>query len=185
MVDDDNARLVDVDDDVRPRSGAVVILEGLDATGKSSVAAAVYKALPAPVALLHAGPPTVTTAIREYVFPLGLASSGYVIICDRWHLGERVWPELFERESLLPDRESLLQLEENMKYLRVPILPLFFTRPMKDIAIELQGRGEQGLHLSEAVKAYGKAMAESSFAWQNTTMPKATRLIMEWVERVR
>lgn len=174
----------DLDHDVRDGGGAIVIIEGLDGTGKSRLAMQLYHELPAPVVVFHAGPPLLTTAIREYVWPLGVAGSGYTVICDRWHLGEYVWPAIFERESLIPTNDALCHVEENINYLRVPILPLFMTRPMKDIVVELQERQERVDHLHDANRAYAVAMADSSYMWRNTTLPKAPRLVKEWLNRV-
>jgi len=158
------------------------MLEGLDGTGKTQVAKALYEMIPAPCAIFHAGPPILSTPIREYVWPLGIAAAGYVVICDRWHLGERVWPPLFERDSLIPDRDALRHIEEQISYLRTPILPLFLMRPMKDIVAELQARGDVVEHLPEANRAYSIAMAESSLNWRNTTMQKAPKLVKEWLD---
>lgn len=164
--------------------GAIIIVEGLDKSGKSSLCKELYDKLPAPAALLHAGPPLVTTAIREYVWPLGIASAGYVVICDRWHLGEMVWPAIFDRESLIPDQQMLHHIEENMRYLSTPILPLYMNRPLDHIQRELHYAGEESHYVQEANKLYAEALAFSSLEWRNTTLPKALQLVMGWLQDV-
>ncbi len=165
--------------------GAIIILEGLDATGKSTLAEWLYRKLPAPVALLHAGPPRATTAIREYVMPLGIAGDGYVVVCDRWHLGERVWPDIFDRDSLMPTAESLQDVEERMRYLSAPILPLYMNRPLPEIVAELDARNESAGKMNEANWAYAKAMTDSLFNWQNTDLEHGFDLITRWLDGVR
>lgn len=181
---DPSANTRDVDGRLLHGRGAIVIVEGLDKTGKSTLCKELYDLVPVPAALMHAGPPVVTTAIREYVWPLGIAGSGYTVICDRWHLGEMVWPTIFNRESLIPDQAALLHIEENMRYLRTPILALYMNRPLDLIRRELVYGGEDADYVEEANKLYGEAIALSSLDWRNTTLPKAVRIVVDWLSDV-
>jgi thymidylate kinase len=169
---------------MREVGGAIIILEGLDGTGKSTLASRLYKSLSTPLAILHAGPPVATTLIREYVWPLGIASNGYVVICDRWHLGERVWPEIFDRESLMPDVGTLHHVEENLRYLSCPILPLYMNRPLDDIRHELEVRQETTEHLAQANWLYAAAMADSKFDWVNTDLLHGENVVRRWLDEL-
>lgn len=182
---DPTAATHDVDGRVRDGRGSIVLIEGLDGTGKSSLVKELYKTVSAPFAALHAGPPVVTTPIREYVWPLGLAAAGYTIVCDRWHLGEMVWPDIFGRESLIPDGKTLRHIEENMMYLRTPILAVYMNRNFADIRAELETRGELGEHLEYANGLYSSAMTQSAFDWHNTTLEKAHDMILSWLDDVQ
>lgn len=185
MDSDPTAHTYGVDGRIHNGSGAIILLEGLDGTGKSTLATELYRTLKAPVAILHAGPPVVTTAIREYVWPLGIAANGYIVICDRWHLGEMVWPSIFDREPLINDAAELNHIEENIGYLRTPILPLMMQRAIKDIAVELQERQEPVGHLAEANHLYQRAIEYSHLPWQNTTLPKAILHVRRWLDANR
>lgn len=181
MDSDPTAHTRSVDGAIHDGRGAIILLEGLDATGKSTLALALYKALKAPVAIMHAGPPIVTTALREYVWPLGIAANGYIVVCDRWHLGEMVWPIIFEREPLIQDSEHLQLIEQGLGQLRTPILPLMMNRPIKDIVVDLQARNDPVDHLVTAGKLYQQAVDMSTLSWQNTTLDKGVDLALRWL----
>lgn len=85
----------------------LIILEGVDRSGKSTLAKMITDLLrrlhPADrVELLRAGPP-VKHPLDEYERPLFhyRPGSGHHIICDRWHIGERVYPSVFGRKTAL------------------------------------------------------------------------------------
>lgn len=85
---------------------ALIIVEGPDLAGKSTLVEAINVALrkldDCDVQVMHKGPP-IEHALREYEGPLMAyrPSTGRHVICDRWHLGERVYPELHDRQSTL------------------------------------------------------------------------------------
>jgi hypothetical protein len=153
---DPTANVIDVDGHSRPGRGAIVLLEGLDATGKSTAVGRLYNMLSAPVAV--------------------------TVFCDRWHLGELVWPEIFDRDGIIEDGEMLRHIEENMLYLRVPILALYMNRSYHDIERELTARGHQVDHLERAEQLYQVAMKESRFDWQDATLATAPRMIVKWLD---
>lgn len=83
---------------------ALIVIEGVDRTGKSELAmslAADYEN----AQVLHFGPPK-KNALREYLEPL-LDYDPRVdnIICDRLHIGEVVWPKYFNREPRMTRAE--------------------------------------------------------------------------------
>lgn len=74
----------------------ITIVEGADGTGKTTLARRIAETSGAKY--LHAGAPTRATWWEEYVAPCVDQQANLVL--DRWHVGERVWPELFNRRSL-------------------------------------------------------------------------------------
>jgi hypothetical protein len=87
----------------------LIILEGPDGAGKSylrnKLAHRLVQLGESPPLQLHAGPPT-THPLDEYESPLmGYRPSPHSplgqlhVICDRWHLGEIVYPRVFRRPT--------------------------------------------------------------------------------------
>ncbi len=83
----------------------LIILEGADGAGKTTLAHAlaseIKKAHPAHrVVMMKAGPP-MKHPLDEYVLPLlsYRPGQGVHIICDRWHLGELVYPYVLGRDT--------------------------------------------------------------------------------------
>lgn len=88
----------------------MILLEGPDCVGKSTLAVRITKDLEklgrgavggeSNVELIHKGPP-VLHPLDEYVTPL-LAYrpfTGHHVVCDRWHWGENVYPQVFNRTT--------------------------------------------------------------------------------------
>lgn len=87
----------------------LVIIEGPNGAGKSTFAeklrlqvlAQFEDAEPANTFLLHKGPPQ-THPLEEYEAPLLEYTPGVDhIICDRWHIGESVYPKVYGRPTQL------------------------------------------------------------------------------------
>jgi hypothetical protein len=116
---------------------SIVIIEGADGTGKTRYARALAKDNKA--GYQHKNKPKHDTWLDEYVTPLD-RFAGRPVICDRWHVGEMIWPVLFERTSLFTDRadyEKCCQVLASMNA-RVEIL----YRDPSDIKATLMKRGE-------------------------------------------
>lgn len=84
----------------------LIILEGPDCAGKTTIAEMLVKQLKlrdpgCDVILLHRGPPGDRHPLDEYVMPLLAYRPGQHlhVICDRWHLGEWVYPAVLHRET--------------------------------------------------------------------------------------
>jgi hypothetical protein len=79
----------------------LIIIEGVDLTGKSTLAAKLEASIPRSY-VYHAGPPTkhpleeYETALADYD-PM----SDETLIIDRWHIGETVWPRIFGRKTAM------------------------------------------------------------------------------------
>lgn len=85
----------------------LVILEGCDRSGKSTLARAISKRIEElypgdRVELFPAGPPT-THALDAYERPLFTYNPEQQlhVVCDRWHVGESVYPALFGRKTTM------------------------------------------------------------------------------------
>ena len=82
----------------------LIILEGPDGAGKTTFATKLAEQLKAldprgSVTLLHRGPPT-SHPLDEYVVPLlQYDAETQHIICDRWHLGETIYPAILGRKT--------------------------------------------------------------------------------------
>lgn len=112
---------------------SILILEGADATGKSSHAEWHRKYNGATI--IHAGPPSHVDWYDEYVKPLWDRQDENLVL-DRWHLGEMVWPKLFHRPSLFDDRtfnlcnEALADLGATIKI--IWRAPNFIEKTLKE-----------------------------------------------------
>lgn len=82
----------------------LIIIEGADCTGKTTLARALMETdVENGMTYITKGPPVHKNPIREYLWPLSkyVPGDGFHYICDRWHIGEMVYPSIFNRESIL------------------------------------------------------------------------------------
>lgn len=100
---------------------SLIILEGLDRTGKSSVAAHFetkgYE-------LIHQNAPakgTTPDQFLEEMVQLVSSASNKDIVLDRSYYGELVWPSVFGRESILTEEnlEALKEIEASVGTLKI------------------------------------------------------------------
>lgn len=100
---------------------ALVLLEGLDRTGKST-AAAYFETIGFEQIHLSA-PPKGTTSDEYFQEMADLLSSAANkdIVLDRTHYGELVWPEIYGRKSLLDEEmiEALREIEDAVGVQRI------------------------------------------------------------------
>lgn len=88
----------------------LIILEGPDCAGKSTLARELVDMIGRlhpedHVSLMHTGPPS-EHALIAYAAPLlnYRPGSGRHIICDRWHIGEFVYPPIVDRPTTMDDQ---------------------------------------------------------------------------------
>jgi hypothetical protein len=155
---------------MREVGGSITLIEGVDAVGKSTYAKWLYANYPR-VALLHAGPPRHVNAFSEYVEPLKLARAGWNIVCDRWHLGELVWPAVFKRESIYSGQVTFIEVESAIQLIGVPVTAVYMHRNRDEILAELDSRLETPEGLDYATNLYELALEVSQFEWNITTLP--------------
>lgn len=95
---------------------ALILLEGLDRTGKSTVAA-YFESIG--FEIVHMSAPAKGTTSDQYLQEMiDLISSASVkdIVLDRTHYGELIWPQIFGRKALLSedDIEALREIEDSV-----------------------------------------------------------------------
>jgi thymidylate kinase len=100
---------------------ALIILEGLDRTGKSSVAQ-MFEGQGYEV--MHISAPAKGTSADQYVgewVNLLTSIQGRNVVLDRSHYGELVWPQVYGRAPLLNDEaiDWLREIESNMEITRI------------------------------------------------------------------
>jgi hypothetical protein len=105
---------------------ALVILEGLDRTGKTSVA---QSFVDKGYQLIHMSAPDKAIGQPGYVGPSYLdqmvelltSFSGHDVVLDRSHYGELVWPQIYNRKGLLSeeDMEILLEIESTLDVTKI------------------------------------------------------------------
>lgn len=81
----------------------LIVIEGPDCTAKSTLAERIVEVIKraepdADVTLFHRGPPS-AHPLDEYVAPLldYRPGTGRHVVCDRWHVGETIYPALYGR----------------------------------------------------------------------------------------
>lgn len=80
----------------------LIAIEGVDLTGKSTLASLIQGEIEDTV-VAHAGPPT-AGPLASYEDPLfTYRPCDQHVVLDRWHVGEYVWPEVFRRQTHMVD----------------------------------------------------------------------------------
>src|SRR5690348_14510865 len=84
----------------------LIILEGPDGAGKTTLANEIIRFFTGlslhrhePIELLHKGP-CISHPLDEYELPLiNYRPGAKHIVCDRWHLGEAIYPAILKRNT--------------------------------------------------------------------------------------
>lgn len=100
---------------------ALVLLEGLDRTGKSTVAA-YFETIG--FEKIHLSAPAKGTTPDQYLqemIDLISSAANRDIVLDRTHYGELIWPQIFGRKALLDDEmiEAIREVEESVGVQRI------------------------------------------------------------------
>jgi hypothetical protein len=100
---------------------ALIILEGLDRTGKSSVASYFQDK---GFELIHMSAPAKGTSPDAYmgeIVDMLTSFAGRDVVMDRSHYGELVWPTVYGRTPLLTedDMEALREIEDSLQVNRI------------------------------------------------------------------
>lgn len=147
-----------------PWRAIVIVLEGSDGAGKTTVAKnleRIYSNMGHDVVMWHFGPHSPDkTSIEEYFEPLAEwwdehgEDHHYVLIIDRFHLGEKVYGPLMRGASRMSDDEqdAIDNLLNKIYALR------FYVRPkLQTILNRFDARGDDfinGAHIMDIVKQY-------------------------------
>lgn len=123
----------------------IYIIEGTDGVGKTTLAKRMAEELGCES--VHAGPPKSVDWYEEYVLPLYVNGSEDIVL-DRWHVGEMVWPQIFDRPSIFTagSFEACNKLIGAMGARLIII-----TRDPEDIAVELLTRGESAADVDRSL----------------------------------
>ena len=135
----------------------VVILEGVDGSGKSTFADKIAALVPHDYEVIreHKGPLT-GPVWDEYVTPLMNIRDDQFLIADRWHVGEMIYGPLYRGKSeVTPAEERLIEL----LLARMGAVRIIMQPGLSTVRKRLGDRGEDFL-LAENVKQvhdfYGK-----------------------------
>lgn len=138
-----------------------MILEGPDGAGKSTLARQLAAEVP-DCELLHRGPPK-DHLLTEYEQPLidYLPGEGRNIVCDRWHLGEWVYPQVLNRESTATP--VLRHHIEMFLHARGAVI-VYVTQPVTTLMRRLEDRGDDLIgakHVIRLRQLYEKAIMDT------------------------
>jgi thymidylate kinase len=133
----------------------IIILEGIDGSGKSTFADKILNKVPKGYSKtkIHKGP-MVGTPEQDYLKPLSWFGPKDFLVADRWHVGEMIYGPIYRGESLV-DGHWNEQIEAQLdiaKAVRVIMSP-----PLRVIQERLIERGEDYLqdeHVEEVYSFY-------------------------------
>jgi thymidylate kinase len=140
----------------------VIIIEGVDGSGKSTFADRVAEKLinetDANVIRAHKGVPENDSMLVEYFDPLKALGRNDVLVADRWHVGEMIYGPLYRGQSkmkpIIGSFESFLDEIEAQR--------IIMTTSLEQIVYRLKTRGEDYLQANhvrqvwEFYEAYAK-----------------------------
>jgi hypothetical protein len=142
---------------------ALYIVEGCDGVGKTTLVNHLYESLAEPKAKFHVAAPITNDYVHEYWLPLAFLGH-YNVVCDRWHLGEEVWPHLFGRQPLEP---NIALLENRMFTTFDQVYGIFLVRDHEG----MQECRTLDYDVDQATELYSKAMRYSQIDWDVATLP--------------
>lgn len=123
----------------------VVIIEGVDGSGKSTFADRVAQKLidetDANVVRAHKGVPENDSMLVEYFDPIKALGPNDVLIADRWHVGEMIYGPLYRGSSKMkPIIGSFETFLDEIQAVRVILSPV-----LSSVVHRLKTRGEDYL----------------------------------------
>lgn len=155
----------------------VIILEGTDGTGKTTLAKEIAKAQDRQI--LHAAKPTHDNWPDEYVAPIAEMAHEQRLVLDRWHLGEYIWPDILGRKSLFNNHIDLIECNERL--VAIGAFTLVLVRSTIDIIVELDSRGESEQDTLNAIAGQAEYLAMVRMAGLDNVviaqLPSARRIL--------
>lgn len=159
------------------KDSPLLILEGADATGKSTLAEELAEAQDRKI--IHAGPPLSKSWPEEYIESVVPQSKVQSYVLDRWHLGEYIWPPILGRESLYEDVLQMVQCHRMLA--GSGAFTIIMVRPVIEIVRELQSRDEDDYAIVTAIQGQEEYMKLVRSAKLErtimTTLPVARELL--------
>ncbi len=155
----------------------LVIIEGPDGSGKSTLARDLVKLIEQRdprhlVELQHAGPPT-RHPLNEYLRPLTSYRPGEErhIILDRWHVGERVYPQVRGRPTQLDD-QSWWSIDRYLRRLGAVVVQCVPPPLENELTLKARGECEHLAELPAVEKLFADAYAAChlppyTYAWRD------------------
>lgn len=120
----------------------IIILEGIDGGGKSTLATHLKELSPWPATIKVGQIPTSATVFETLIAPLFDVGEDELLITDRWHLSELIYGPLYRNVSLI-DIETLGEIETVLKSLNA--MRVVLSPPVDEVASRLKARGEDFL----------------------------------------
>lgn len=119
----------------------IIILEGIDGSGKTTLASNLARLSPWPARIVPKGPMK-ANVIEEYVTPLFDVTPDELLIADRWHLSELIYGPIYRGKTQV-DWEILGEIESILRNLNATRI---IMRPgIQTVYSRLKARGEDFL----------------------------------------
>lgn len=133
----------------------IIILEGIDGAGKSTLAEKLIDASPIPARYEHRGPME-GTVTDEYILPLLQVGQDELLITDRWHVGETIYGPIYRGKSVVagPWNDIIEALLKDLGAVRVIMSPALSV-----IKQRLADRGEDYLKPEHVDAVYDSYVA--------------------------
>jgi hypothetical protein len=141
---------------------ALIYIEGVDHTGKSTLAGELKRLLKERdphhvVRVLHFGAPE-ADALHEYIGPiLDYSHEAEHLVLDRFHVGEAVWPRYFGRESRMTEVERAL-IEQFLT--SIGAVGVLAQRPEISVRASFEASAARGEPEPLAVEDIGPAISD-------------------------
>lgn len=130
----------------------LIILEGPDGAGKTTFAQRIVTHLAATftrgtITMKKAGPPT-RSPRSEYIVPLldYIPGDDHHVICDRWHLGEWIYPRVKGRPTEM-DRDTFDEIEQFL--LSRGAVTVIINPPVETLQRRVFTRGDDYVRVGE------------------------------------
>lgn len=128
----------------------IIILEGIDGAGKSTLAERLASSSPIPARVSHQGP-LERSAVEEYLLPLYQVSPDELFIADRWHVSETIYGPLYRGVSAVSPAlyQAIEEALASLGAVKVLVRPSYMT-----VVRRLATRGEGFLQPEDYTYTY-------------------------------
>lgn len=140
----------------------MILLEGIDGAGKTSLAEQIIDRSPIPASYAHRGPMR-DGVLTEYVLPIDRVTKDKLLVADRWHVGETIYGPIYRGWSMVAGF-NLEFIEEELDY--VNAVRCIIAPPLETVRYRLDTRGEDYLqpeHVTRVYSAYLDFAAKNNY----------------------